>query len=106
MPNVLIEIGKGVEVAAEDALAFFERIGQVAEAAASPRALLAFAVLLSATGPVILDATGAAAAEGLNIALDLQTAALIVNLWPELDAWAKTLAIRPATPAAPQGAKP
>lgn len=96
MPNIFIEIGDGVEVSAKDLAQFFARVGRGAEALVSPQALLGFAVLLSAVGPVVVDATAAAAQDGLNIPLDIETAELIIQTWPALKIWANTMPIKAA----------
>lgn len=97
MPDVFVEIGEGVTIAAEDVLTFIDKLGTDAAAIVSPRALLGLAVLLSAAEPVIVDTTEAAAAGGLNIPLDITTAGLLIKLWPQIKAYATTLAIQPVS---------
>lgn len=96
--NILIAIGRDIEVDAKDLANFLGGAITDVERIANPQALLAFAVLMSAVGPVVMDATAAAAQDGLNFALDAETAQLIIQFWPLLDAWAKTLAIKPVPP--------
>ena len=94
--NVLIKIGEqAVEVAAKDFLTFVDDLKLEAQAIVSPRALLALAVLAVPLGTVIADATAAAAQDGLNIPLDVETAELLIQLWPQLKAYLNTLAIQP-----------
>ena len=107
--KVFVEIGEGVEVAAKDVVKFFDSLAADAEALVSPQALLALAVLVTSLAPVVTDATLAAAQDGLNVPLDMETAALLIQTWPKFSAWVNTLKIRPAKPAPiapPQGATP
>lgn len=95
MPNVLVAIGDGVEVGAQDFLKFVDQLKLEAQAMVSPRALLALAVLAVPLSQAILDATAAAAQDGLNIPLDVETAELLIQLWPDLKAYFNTLAVQP-----------
>jgi hypothetical protein len=106
MINLFVDIGEGVEVGAKDLADFFDEVKAVAEAAVSPQALIAMAILAESIGQVVADATAAAASDGLNIPLDAETVQLIIQTWPEFKAYIQTLAIRPAAPkpATPQGA--
>jgi hypothetical protein len=96
MPNVFVEIGDGIEVAADDFLKFCDDLKLEAEAIVSPQAMIALAVLAVPVGEVVTDVTGAVAAGGLNIPLDVETAELLVQTWPALIAYLKTLKIQPA----------
>jgi hypothetical protein len=106
VPNVFVVIGKGAEVAAKDLVKFVDDIGLEAKAVVSPRALIALALLAAAAEPVMLDVIAASAAEGLNIPLDIETATLLAQLWPEFKAYLATLTIQPSKQPVAQGAKP
>jgi hypothetical protein len=94
--TVFVKIGEGVEVGADDLAHFFEDIGAEAKAAVSPRALIALALLASAAEPVVIDALAAAAQDGANIPLDMETLTLLMQLWPEFKAYLATLTIQPS----------
>lgn len=96
MQNLFVKIGDGFEVSAKDAVDFFDKLGADAKAVATPRALIALSILGAAMGKAAISATAAAATEGLNIPLDLETTQLIVELLPDFRAYLKTLAIQPA----------
>ena len=108
--NVTLAIGEGIEADARDVAKFFETLGEDAKAVFTPRGILALAMLAAPVGEVIGTTAGAVAAGGLNIALDVADAQLLVNLWPDLKAAINTLAVKPAptaptasTPAPPEG---
>jgi len=102
--NVFVEIGEGIEIEAKDALKFFEEFGKDVEAAFSPQAMLALAVLAGSLAPVVADATAAAASDGLNVPMDVETTELLIQTWPLFMNWVKTLKIRPAsTSTTPKG---
>ena len=96
MPNIFVQIGEGVEVGAQDFVKFCEDLKLEAEAIVSPRALIALAILAVPLGQAVASSVAAAAQDGLNIPLDVQSAQLIVQLWPDLQAYLKSLAIQPA----------
>jgi hypothetical protein len=98
MTNIIVDIGKGVEVTAKDFLGFLDKVKEEGELALSPRAMLALSVLGVAVGQAVIASVSAASVDGLNITLDLEAASLIIKTWPSLEAYLKTLAIRPATP--------
>jgi len=95
MPNVLLAIGDGVEVAAKDALTFFADLGKDVAVVVSPRALIALSLLAVPVGEAIVTSGTAAAQDGLNFALDAEAAQLIVQLWPDFVAYARSLSIQP-----------
>jgi hypothetical protein len=95
MPNVFVEIGDGVVVAAKDFLKFCDDLKLEAEAVVSPRAMTALAVLAVPLGQAVTDATAAAAQDGLNVPLDMETTELMIQTWPDLLAYLKTLKIQP-----------
>jgi hypothetical protein len=95
MPNILVQIGEGIEVAAQDFVKFCDDLKLEAEAVVSPRALIALALLAVPLGKAVASSVAAASQDGINIPLDVQSAQLIVQLWPDLQAYLKTLAIQP-----------
>jgi hypothetical protein len=99
--NVILAIGTGIEVAAEDAVKFFEELGQDASRTVSPQALLALAVLSVPLEQAVMSGVLAAASEGANIPLDITTVSLIIRCWPALQAYLKTLTIQPAKKGTP-----
>ena len=95
MPNVLLAIGEGIEVAAKDALDFFEQIGKDVVVVMSPRALIALSLLAVPVGEAVATSAAAAAQDGLNIPLDAEAAQLIVQLWPDFMNYVRALSIQP-----------
>ena len=93
MPNIIVNIGKKIEVDAEKLLLFIEKMGQTAEKVVTPQALIALAVLAVPVGEAVAVSLAAASQDGLNIVLDEEAARLIVSLWPALQIYLKTLAI-------------
>jgi hypothetical protein len=85
--NILVNIEKGVEISAEDALKWLTGADKVLLAA--PAAIAALAILADALDKPLLDLAGAAA-NPLNITLDLQTAIDLKAAWPQV----KTFLIR------------
>jgi len=75
-PSVFV---KDVEVGAAKLLNFLTKAEKV-----TPRAAAAIAVVLGAADKAITDGTGAAAAGGLNILLDEQTAADLKAVWSDV----------------------
>ena len=96
MPNIFVEIGEGVEVGAKDFVDFLDKVKATGEQAVTPRALIALAVLGGNVGKAVVSSLGAAAVDGMNIPLDMESAQLIVQCWPSLLAYLQTLAIQPA----------
>jgi hypothetical protein len=101
MANIFVRIGEGVEVGAQDFVKFCDDLKLEAEAVVSPRALIALALLAVPVGKAVASSVAAAAQDGLNIPLDIESAQLIVQLWPDLQVYLKTLAIQPAKGATP-----
>jgi len=96
MPNIWVEIGEGIEVGADDFLKFCNDLKLEAQAIVSPQALIALAVLAVPVGQAVADGVAAAAQDGLNIPLDIETAQLIIQTWPALLAYLRTLKIQPS----------
>lgn len=82
MANILMNIEKGIEIAAEDALHWLS--GAAKALVLAPKVIAAIGVLLGAVSKAIVDGEGAAASGGLNIVLDEQVLADIKAVWPDL----------------------
>jgi hypothetical protein len=91
MANILVNIEKGIEIGAEDALKWLTGAGRPLKAA--PRVIVALAVLVAALEQPLLDAE-VAAAHPLNIPLDIQTAADLKAVWPEVKAFLVSLGVK------------
>src|SRR5260370_39131487 len=84
MANILVNVEKGIEIAAADSLKWLSK-AQTALTAA-PCVIAALATLAEAVDKPLLDISGVAA-NPLNIALDIQTAADLKAVWPEVKAF-------------------
>lgn len=91
MANILVSIEKGIEIGAEDALRWLTGADRVLKA--TPAVIAALASLIAAVDKPLADAA-AAAANPLNIALDLQTARDIRATWPEVKQFLSTLGVK------------
>jgi len=91
MANIRVNMEKGVDIAAEDALRWLTGANKSLQAA--PAVVAALAILVSALEKPITEFAGAAA-NPLNIALDIQTVSDIRAVWPELKAFLATLGIQ------------
>jgi succinate dehydrogenase hydrophobic anchor subunit len=91
MANILVNIEKGIEIAAGDVLKWLGT-AQTAVTAA-PAVVAALATLIAQLEKPILDVSGVAA-NPLNIALDLQTATDLKAVWPEIKAFLVTLGVK------------
>jgi hypothetical protein len=91
MANILVNIEKGIEIAAADALKWLGK-AQTAISAA-PGVVAALATLVSAVDKPLLDLSGVAA-NPLNIALDIQTANDLKAVWPEVKTFLGTLGVK------------
>ena len=80
MANILVNIEKGIEIGAEDALevALRRKQGNAGRAAV----VAALATLVGAVEKPLAELAGAAA-NPLNIALDVQTVTDLKAVWPE-----------------------
>lgn len=90
MANILVNLEKGIEIGAQDALRWLTGAGNSAHAA--PAVIAALATLAGALEKPLAELAGAAA-NPLNIPLDLETAADLKAAWPEVKAFLKTLGI-------------
>ena len=82
MANILVNIEKGIEIGAEDALHWLSEATKVLNA--SPKVIAALGVLLGAISTAVTDGVAAAGASGLNIQLDEKVLADIKAVWPEI----------------------
>lgn len=91
MANVLVNIEKGIEIAAEDALKWLTGANKAIQAA--PAVVAALATLISAVEKPIADVAGVAT-NPLNIALDIQTVTDLKTAWPQVKAFLTTLGVK------------
>lgn len=91
MANVLINIEKGIEIAAEDALKWLTGANKTLQAA--PAVVAALATLIGAVEKPIAELAGAAS-NPLNIALDIQTVNDLRAVWPDVKTFLTTLGVK------------
>ena len=91
MANILVNVEKGVEVAAEDALKWLTGASKAIQA--TPAVVAALATLVGAVEKPISELAGAVA-NPLNISLDIQTVTDLKAVWPQLQAFLVTLGIK------------
>ncbi len=91
MANILVNIEKGIEIAAEDALKWLGKAHSALNAA--PSVVAALATLAAAVEKPLLDITGVAA-NPLNIVLDIQTARDLKAVWPDVKTFLESLGIK------------
>lgn len=91
MANILVNIEKGVEIGAEDALKWLTGANKALKAA--PQVVAALATLIGAVEKPLSELAGAAA-NPLNIPLDIQTAQDLKAVWPEVTAFLATLGVK------------
>lgn len=91
MANILVNIEKGIEIAAEDALKWLTGINHGLKAA--PEVIAALASLVGALEKPIAEAA-AAASNPLNIALDLQVARDMHAVWPEIKRFLSSMGVK------------
>ncbi len=91
MANILVNIEKGIEIGAEDALKWLTGANKALKAA--PEVVAALATLVGALEKPMAELAGAAA-NPLNIALDLQTVTDLRAVWPELKSFLETLGVK------------
>src|SRR5208282_3990714 len=84
MANILVSIEKGIEIGAEDALKWLTGADKALHAA--PEVIAALATLVGAVEKPLSELAGAAA-NPLNIALDVQTVTDLKAVWPEVKAF-------------------
>ena len=91
MANILVNVEKGIEIAAADALKWLGKAQTTLSAA--PGVVAALATLISAVDKPITE-VAAVAANPLNIALDIQTVNDLKAVWPEVKAFLGTLGVK------------
>jgi hypothetical protein len=91
MANILVNIKKGIEIGAEDALKWLTGANKALKAA--PQVVAALATLIGAVEKPIAELAGAAS-NPLNIALDIQTATDLKAAWPDVKAFLASLGVK------------
>ena len=91
MPNILVNIEKGIEVGAADVLQWLGKAKTAVSAA--PQVIAALATLVSAADKPLIELSGAVA-NPLNIPLDVQTAEDLKAVWPDVKAFLETLGVK------------
>ncbi len=91
MANILVNLEKGIEIGAEDALKWLTGAGKTLHAA--PQVIAALATLVGAVEKPLTDFAGAAA-NPLNIALDVQTVNDLRTAWPDVKKFLGTLGVK------------
>jgi hypothetical protein len=91
MANILVNIEKGIEIGAEDALKWLTGANKALSAA--PTVVAALATLVSAVEKPIADLAGDVA-NPLNIALDVQTVTDLKAVWPEVKTFLTSLGVK------------
>jgi hypothetical protein len=92
MANILVNFEQGIEVAAGDVLKFITQ-SQAVMTKIEPGVIASLGVLLGATSTA-LGAVSASAASPVNVQLDAQTVSDVRQVWPALEAFAKSLGIK------------
>jgi len=90
MANILINIEKGIEIGAEDALKWLSGANKAMQA--TPAVVAALATLVGAIEKPLAELAGAAA-NPMNIPLDV-TVTDLKAVWPQLEAFLKTLGVK------------
>jgi hypothetical protein len=91
MANIVVNIEKGIEVGAKDVLKWLTGTGKVLQAA--PAVVAALAILAVAMEKPLAELAGAAA-NPLNIPLDVETAADLKAAWPQVKAFLSSLGVK------------
>ena len=91
MANIVVNIEKGIEVGAEDVLRWLTGAEKVLHAA--PAVIAALATLVGAMEKPLAELSGAAA-NPLNIALDIETAKDLEAIWPEVKTFLVSLGVK------------
>ena len=91
MANLLVNIEKGVELGAEDALKWLTGADKTLHA--TPDVIAALATLVDILDVPLADLAGAAA-NPLNIPLDLATATALAAAWPEVKTFLGSLGVK------------
>lgn len=91
MANILVNIEKGIEIGAEDALRWLGKAQTTLSAA--PGVVAALATLIAAVDKPLIDVAGVAA-NPLNIVLDVQTITDLKAVWPQVKAFLNSLGVK------------
>lgn len=91
MANILVNIEKGIEIGAEDVLKWLTGANKALSAA--PAVVAALATLVGAVEKPMAELAGAAA-NPLNIALDVQTVTDLKAVWPDVKKFLVTLGVK------------
>jgi hypothetical protein len=91
MANILVNIEKGIEIGAEDALKWLTGADKALHAA--PEVIAALATLAGAMEKPMSDLAGAAA-NPLNIPLDIQTVTDLRAAWPKVKTFLVSLGVK------------
>ena len=91
MANILVNIEKGIEVGAEDVLKWLTGAEKVMQAA--PAVVAALAIMAATMEKPLAELAGAAA-NPLNIPLDIETATDLKAAWPQVKAFLSSLGVK------------
>lgn len=91
MANILINIEKGIEIGAEEALKWLTGTEKAIHAA--PQVVAALATLIGTVEKPLVDVAGAAE-NPLNIALDIQTVNDLKATWPAVKQFLGSLGVK------------
>jgi len=91
MANILVNVEKGIEIGAADALKWLTGANKSLQAA--PAVVAALATLIAAVEKPISELAGAAA-NPLNIPLDIETVADLKAAWPQVKTFLTTLGVK------------
>jgi hypothetical protein len=91
MANILVNLEKGIEIGAEDALKWLTGANKALSAA--PAVIAALATLVGAVEKPLAELAGAAA-NPLNIALDVQTVTDLRAAWPDVKTFLGSLGVK------------
>jgi len=91
MANILVNLEKGIEIGAEDALKWLSGANKTLKA--TPAVIAALATLIGAVEKPLAEVAGVAA-NPLNILLDIQTVNDLKAVWPEVKQFLTTLGVK------------
>ena len=92
MANILVSVEKGIQIGAADALKWLSG-AKTTIAAAAPSVVAALGTLVGDLDQPISN-LAAAAANPLNISLDIQTAQDLKAVWPDVKQFLTTLGVK------------